>query len=393
MTTDTQIAEVQSQQNVQAYITSEDYSPDDVSYMPGTYDWTFEEGPFFEDVAIEVTEKAFQDAWIRLKPLLDKFSIHYIGVGISMYGMLNYPPILHYGNNVGESGRTTASFLMQPILLKELLTAHFEENYTIKPLVLQQFDMALIHSMDYSSGNYLQLPGASITPLTHFVSFLNGIRQVGMKRLGIFLQQSDHTNGISGTETGASDILDVMVERLASGNDLLEETKLFIDKISPIIYKIAPLLMLHAIHISGKLKGDIGISQLAVKAMNSPDMKTSHEERLQLIGYMLEMNNEDFLLAIGRSDSIDQNIYPGGIINKVYKILYADHQKNAKAYAAVITADAEKKVESLTKSFHERNEGLPEEQVLPQEYLNRELKSIPHDESGLLELAEKLYVG
>jgi len=385
MTTDTQIAEVQSLPTVQAYITAEDYSQEDVAYLPGTYDWDFEEGPFFEDVALEVTEKAFQEACVRLKPLLERFPIQHLAVGIDIYGMEGYPTILHFGTNVGENGKATASFMMQPVLLEELLTVYFDENYVIKPQLLQQFDMALIHSMDYLSGQYLPLPDASVNPLTHLVFFLSGLRQVGMNKLVSSLQHSE-SNEISNGDPISTDEL---VKDFGQGNDLFEKTNLFIQKLAPSIYKNAALIMLQAIRIDGSMKGDIQIAHLVEKVMNSPGNVISREEGFQLISYVLEMKNEEFLLAIGKSD----NIYPGGIINKVFKILYADQQENAQAYAAVITADAQEKVESLTSSFYESNEGLAEEQVLSQEYLNRELKSISHDESGLLELAEKLYVG
>jgi|GEM_PF-2356014 hypothetical protein len=167
------------------YITLEGWSKEDAQDYPGTYDWDYDEGPFFEDILEQVVLEKVKEKIESFGGLINSDSIASISIGADLIGMQG--TLAQCMSTTQDDGSVSVSIIYGPDILEELLKAYWDKSYQVNRHLDLVIDHELVHLMDTKNLPSTNFDLDNTAPLYVFSKWLESWRSEGLADLIPFL--------------------------------------------------------------------------------------------------------------------------------------------------------------------------------------------------------------
>ena len=167
------------------YISATDLSREEMQDFPGTYDWDYEDGPFFEEVVEQVLTQRMREKLLYWTPLFNKVSVSSLSLGADLRGAAL--ELASCTSNRNDDRSYAVSLNFGPKAISEFLLAHWDSRHQVAPCLDLVIDHELIHLADLQVINPQSDPQFSMDPLVQFFQWILKWRTEGLADLPGFL--------------------------------------------------------------------------------------------------------------------------------------------------------------------------------------------------------------
>ena len=171
--------------DINFYISATDLSLEEMQDFPGTYDWDYEDGPFFEEVVEQVLTQRMREKLHYWTPLFSKVSVSSLSLGADVRGASL--ELASCTSNRNADGSYSVGLNFGPKAISEFLLAHWDSSHQVAPYLDLVIDHELIHLADLQVINPQSDPQLSMDPLVQFFQWILKWRTEGLADLPGFL--------------------------------------------------------------------------------------------------------------------------------------------------------------------------------------------------------------